>query len=137
MLTRRMIAVQVSALLTACLSARSEAQEHGRFYRIYFRWNSAEVRPNMQKVVFEAAQYAKYYGSSRIEVTGYTDTSMSDAESLDISIRMAQAVADELMKHGVGRDILIVQGMGEENLAETTTDGVITPKNRRVEINIR
>ena len=137
MLTRRKIALQVSALLTACLPVHSQAQERRRFYRIYFRWNSAVLRPSMQKLVFQAAQYATYYNSSRIAIIGYTDTSMSDAESMDISIRMAQSVADELVKHGVARDILIVQGKGEENLSEETADGVIKSRNRRVEISIQ
>jgi outer membrane protein OmpA-like peptidoglycan-associated protein len=137
MLTRRKIALQVSALLTACLPVHSQAQERRRFYRIYFRWNSAVLRPNMQKLVFEAAKYATYYNSSRIAITGYTDTSMSDAESMNISIRMAQAVADELVKHGVARNILIVQGMGEKDLLDMTPDGVIKSRNRRVEIAIQ
>ncbi len=137
MLTRRKIALQVSALLTTCMSVRSEAQELGRFYRIYFRWNSAVLRPNMHKLVVEAAQYAKDHKSLHIEVTGHADTSMSDAESRDISIRMAQAVAEELVRQGVARDRLIVKGMGEANLLEVTVDGVIKSKNRRVEIAIR
>jgi outer membrane protein OmpA-like peptidoglycan-associated protein len=137
MLTRRKILVQVSAFLMACLPLNGQAQERGRSYRIYFRWNSAVLRPSMQKLVFQAAQYATYYNSSRIAIIGYTDTSMSDAESMDISIRMAQSVADELVKHGVARDILIVQGKGEENLSEETADGVIKSRNRRVEISIQ
>jgi outer membrane protein OmpA-like peptidoglycan-associated protein len=137
MLTRRKITIRVVALLTACLTVDSKAQEYSQVYRIYFRWNSAVLRPNMRKLVFEAAQYAKYYQSSRVAVTGYTDTSMSDAESRAISIRMAQAVADELTKHGVARDILVIRGMGEEYLFEATADGVLKSKNRRVEIAIQ
>jgi outer membrane protein OmpA-like peptidoglycan-associated protein len=70
-------------------------------------------------------------------VTGYADTSMTDAASKEISIRMAHAVSDELTKHGITRDIIVVGGMGEENLSEMTADGVVNSRNRHVEIAIQ
>lgn len=119
----------------AGLCQPSEAQE--RLFIIYFRWNSAALRNTMEQRVRAAAQSAKSSHSQRVEVTGYTDTSLSDAESLDISNRMAQAVADELVRHGVAGDTLIVRGLGEVDLVKATADGVIEPYNRRVEIVIR
>jgi outer membrane protein OmpA-like peptidoglycan-associated protein len=91
----------------------------------------------MQKLVREAAQTAKHYNSTRIEVTGHTDTSMSDTESADISIRMAKAVAHELTRHGLAEDTVVIRGLGEEYLSKVTADGVIEPRNRRVEIVIK
>jgi OOP family OmpA-OmpF porin len=112
--TRRGLALKGAALLGIVVSGRSEAQEHARSFLIYFRWNSAVLQPVMRKRVVEAARSARHHGSSRIEVTGYTDTSMTDAESKEISIRMAHTVSDELTKHGIARDIIVVRGMGEE-----------------------
>lgn len=135
--TRRGLALKAAALLGMLVSRRSEAQEHARSFLIYFRWDSAVLKPVMQKRVLEAARSARHHRSGRIEVTGYADTSMTDAASNEISIRMAHAVSDELTKHGITRDIIVVRGMGEENLSEMTADGVVNSKNRRVEIAIR
>ena len=101
MMTRRSLAIGVLALLLA--SARSYAQGPGRLFLIYFRWNSAVLQPSMQRRILEAARVAQYHRAARVEVTGYTDTSMSDSESMDISLRTARVVADELVKQGVKR----------------------------------
>jgi OmpA-OmpF porin, OOP family len=90
----------------------------------------------MQRRVLEAARAAQYRRAARIEVTGYTDTSLSDEKSMDISLRMAEAVADELVKQGVKANSLVVSAMGEGNLLKSTADGVIEPHNRRVEIRL-
>jgi len=109
------------------------AQE--RVHVIYFRWNSPILLPSMEQRVLTAAQTAKL--ARRVEVTGYTDTSLSDAESVDISDRMAKAVVAELIRHGVPREVIVSRGLGEVNLVKDTGDGVIEPRNRRVEIVIR
>ena len=49
MITRRSLAIGGLAPLLA--SARSYAQESGRFFLIYFRWNSAVLQPKMQRRV--------------------------------------------------------------------------------------
>ena len=134
MMTRRSVAVGGLVLLLA--SARSFAQEPGRFFLIYFRWNSSVLQPKMQRRVLEAAKAAQYHRAARIEVIGYTDTSSSDDKSMDISVRTAKVVADELVKHGVAPDTLVISGMGEDDLVKPTADGVIEPHNRRVEIRI-
>lgn len=120
----------------AGLCQRARAQEPERFV-IYFRWNSAVLRPVMEPLVLAAAQSAKLRRSHRVEVTGYTDTSLSDDESRDISYRMAQVVADTLLRHGVAGETIVSRGLGEVNLVKATADGVIEPYNRRVEIVIR
>ena len=91
----------------------------------------------MQQRILEAARTAQHYRAVRIEVAGYTDTSMSDAESMDISMRTAKVVANELVKHGAKANAIVVSGMGEDGLVKRTADGVIEPHDRGVEIRIR
>ena len=134
MMTRRSLAIGGLALFLA--HARSSAQEPGRSFLIYFRWNSTVLQPNMQRRILEAARAAQYHRAARIEVTGYTDTSMSDDESMDISMRMAEVVADGLIKQGLKANSIVVSGMGEGNLVKSTADGVIESHNRRVEIKV-
>jgi OmpA-OmpF porin, OOP family len=118
------------------VSARSHAQEPARFFLIYFRWNSTILRPNMLRRILEAARAAQHHRTARVEVAGYTDTSMSDDDSMNISLRMAEVVADELIKQGVKANVIAVSAMGESNLVKPTADGVIEPYNRRVEIRL-
>jgi OOP family OmpA-OmpF porin len=134
MMTRRSLAIGGLGLLLA--HARSYAQEPARFFLIYFRWNSTVLQPTMQRRILEAARAAQYHRAARIEVTGYTDTSMSYEESMDISSRMAEVVADELIKQGLKANSIFVSGMGEGNLVQSTADGVIKSHNRRVEIKL-
>jgi OOP family OmpA-OmpF porin len=131
MLTRRSL-----TLLALCgLSRGGVAQE--RYYVIYFRWKSTSLHPTMQRRVAEAALSAKQLGSTRIVVVGHTDTSLSDAESMAISLLTAKAVADELIRNGVAQETISLTATGEENLFKPTADGVIEPYNRRVEVCIR
>jgi len=58
MMTRRSLAIGGVAPFLA--HARSYAQEPGRSFLIYFRWNSTVLQPNMQRRILEAARAAPY-----------------------------------------------------------------------------
>jgi outer membrane protein OmpA-like peptidoglycan-associated protein len=49
-------------------------------------------------------------------------------------VRRAEAVAAELVKDGVPRNAITIQGFGESHLLVPTGPGVREPQNRRVEI---
>jgi OmpA-OmpF porin, OOP family len=70
-------------------------------------------------------------------VNGYTDTSGTLQYNQGLSVRRAQAVAAELVKDGVPRATISIQGFGETHLLVPTGAGVREPQNRRVEIIIR
>ena len=67
-------------------------------------------------------------------MNGYTDTSGTPRYNQGLSIRRAQAVANELVRHGVPRAAIAIQGFGETQPAGADRDGVREPQNRRVEI---
>ncbi|HTC07494.1 MAG TPA: OmpA family protein [Acetobacteraceae bacterium] len=54
-----------------------------------------------------------------------------------MSVRRAQAVAAELVRDGVPRAAIAIQGFGETHLLVPTGPGAREPQNRRVEIIIR
>ena len=54
-----------------------------------------------------------------------------------LSVRRAQAVANELVRDGVPKDVISIQGFGDTHLLVPTGPGVREPQNRRVEIIIR
>jgi OmpA-OmpF porin, OOP family len=52
-------------------------------------------------------------------------------------VRRAQAVADELERNGVPRDVIDIHGFGDTHLLVPTGPGVRNAHNRRVEIIFR
>ena len=89
------------------------------------------------QIVKEAADNATKVQYTRIEVNGYTDTSGTPQYNQGLSIRRAQAVAGELVRDGVPKAAINIQGFGDTHLLVSTGPGVREPQNRRVEIIIR
>ena len=56
---------------------------------------------------------------------------------MGLSVRRANTVAAELVKNGVPKSAISIQGFGQTHLLVPTGDGVREPQNRRVEIIIR
>ena len=61
---------------------------------------------------------------TRIQVNGYTDTSGTPRYNQGLSLRRAQAVAAELVRDGVPRNAIAIQGFGETHLLVPTGPGV-------------
>jgi OOP family OmpA-OmpF porin len=108
-----------------------------RSYLVFFDWDKADLTDRARSIVKEAADNAARVQVTRIEVNGYTDTSGSPRYNQDLSVRRAQAVAGELVRDGVPRGAITIQGFGETHLLVATGPGVREPQNRRVEIILR
>ena len=105
-----------------------------RSFQIFFDWDKATLTDRARQIVKEAAEGSTKVQTTRLEVNGYTDTSGSPQYNKGLSIRRAEAVAAELVKDGVARNIIAIQGFGETHLLVPTGPGVREPQNRRVEI---
>jgi len=108
-----------------------------RSYLVFFDWDRADLTDRARQIIREAAENSTRVQYTRIEVNGYTDTSGSAAYNQRLSVRRAQNVAAELVKDGVPRTAITIQGFGETNLLVPTGPNVREPQNRRVEIIIR
>jgi len=108
-----------------------------RSYLVFFDWDKANLTPRAQQIIGEAAANSTKVKYTQIEVNGYTDTSGTPQYNQGLSIRRAQAVAAELVKDGVPKNAIAIQGFGETHLLVPTGAGVREPQNRRVEIIIR
>jgi outer membrane protein OmpA-like peptidoglycan-associated protein len=108
-----------------------------RSYLVFFDWDKATLTDRARQIVSEAAANSTKVQYTRIEVNGYTDTSGTPRYNQGLSIRRAQAVAAELVKDGVPRNAIAIQGFGETHLLVQTGPGVREPQNRRVEIIIK
>jgi len=108
-----------------------------RSYLVFFDWDRADLTDRARQIIREAAENSTRVQYTRLEVNGYTDTSGSPQYNQRLSVRRAQNVAAELVKDGVPRNAITIQGFGETNLLVPTGPNVREPQNRRVEIIIR
>jgi len=108
-----------------------------RSYLVFFDWDRADLTGRARQIIREAAENSTRVQYTRIEVNGYTDTSGTPAYNQRLSVRRAQNVAAELVRDGVPRNAISIQGFGETHLLVPTGPNVREPQNRRVEIIIR
>jgi len=108
-----------------------------RSYLVFFDWDKATLTDRARQIIREAAENSTRVQYTRIEVNGYTDTSGTPQYNQRLSVRRAEAVAAELVRNGVPRNAITIQGFGETNLLVPTGPNVREPQNRRVEIIIR
>jgi outer membrane protein OmpA-like peptidoglycan-associated protein/outer membrane protein W len=108
-----------------------------RSYLVFFDWDKADLTDRARQIVSEAAANSTKVQYTRLEVNGYTDTSGTPKYNQGLSVRRAQAVAAELVKDGVPKTAITIQGFGETHLLVPTGPGVREPQNRRVEIIIK
>ena len=105
-----------------------------RTYLVFFDWDKADLTARARQIIAEAAQASTRVQTTRIEVDGYTDKSGTPAYNQTLSVRRANTVAAELVRLGVAKSEIFVQGFGENKPLVPTADGVREPQNRRVEI---
>jgi OOP family OmpA-OmpF porin len=108
-----------------------------RSYLVFFDWDKAVLTDRARQIVAEAAANSTKVQYTKLEVNGYTDTSGTPKYNQGLSIRRAEAVAAELVKDGVPKSAIAIQGFGETHLLVPTAAGVREPQNRRVEIIIK
>ncbi len=112
-------------------------REAARTYLVFFDWDRADLTDRARQIIAEAAQATTRVQVTRIEVSGHTDKSGTPRYNQGLSVRRAQNVASELVRLGVPRQAITVQGFGETRPLVQTADGVREPQNRRVEIVLR
>ncbi|MBN8899395.1 MAG: hypothetical protein BGO51_21360 [Rhodospirillales bacterium 69-11] len=125
------------AVAPAPMPVAAPAPAPSRSYLVFFDWDKATLTDRARQIIKEAADNSTRVQYTRIEVNGYTDTSGTPKYNQGLSVRRAQAVAGELVRNGVPKNAISIQGFGETNLLVPTGPGVREPQNRRVEIIIR
>ncbi|HET6609032.1 MAG TPA: OmpA family protein [Rhodopila sp.] len=105
-----------------------------RSYIVFFDWDRAVLTDRARQIVSEAAANSTKVQTTRIEVNGYTDTSGTPQYNQSLSVRRAQVVAAELVRDGVPKNAISIQGFGEAHPLVPTGPNVREPQNRRVEI---
>jgi len=114
--------------------APAAAPAPARTYLVFFDWNRADLTDRARQIIGDAAQASRAVQTTRIEVGGHADRSGSPQYNQRLSMRRAEAVAQELVRQGVPQSAINVQAFGESRPLVPTADGVREPQNRRVEI---
>ena len=105
-----------------------------RTYLVFFDWDRADLTARARQIISEAATNSTALKVTRLEVNGYTDLSGTAAYNQKLSVRRAMAVEAELIRDGVPKQDIAIQGFGETHPLVPTAAGVREPQNRRVEI---
>ena len=113
------------------------APAEARSFLVFFDWDRAQLTDRARQVVAQAADSSRKVRTTRIEVNGYTDNSGAPGYNKVLSLRRAEVVAGELVKDGVAKGAIHIEGFGESNPLVPTGANTREPQNRRVEIQIR
>ena len=83
---------------------------------VAFRFNSAEVQPEFQRILDETASSLNIRKNSMTHIIGFTDSVGAKRYNALLSKKRASAVADYLRKKGVSEHQLQIEGRGESEL---------------------
>lgn len=103
---------------------------------VFFGFNKSNLTAEAARVVADAAQAAKDYGSASIVVVGHTDTVGSDSYNDALSMRRSHAVKDGLVSNGIPASAISTAGKGKRELMVQTGPNVKEPQNRRATIDL-
>ncbi len=105
-------------------------------YTVYFDFDSWTLTAEDLAVITQVRDTVRAGGQTHITVVGHTDTSGPADYNQHLSVERAHVVVEALVDLGVKRRYFKASGVGENDLAVETGDGVREPKNRRTVIDL-
>jgi OOP family OmpA-OmpF porin len=105
-----------------------------RSFQVFFDFDKSDITADARRVIEQATANTKQAGTTRVTLTGHTDTSGSAQYNQRLSQRRADAVKAEMVRMGVPANDISTVARGESSPLVATADGVREPRNRRVEI---
>jgi outer membrane protein OmpA-like peptidoglycan-associated protein len=103
---------------------------------VYFEWDRSSLNQAALDTLDAAVAQARACNVANVQIVGHTDTSGATQYNDALSARRANVVRDALVARGMGADAVQTRAAGERELAETTSDGVREPLNRRASVTI-
>lgn len=134
---RGTFALALTAALLVPAAPQALAQADGEGLKVNFALGSAQVSPQEEAKLDQAARLYREGNPIVMIVSGATDTTGPADNNLQLSIARAKAVMDGLTGRGIPVSRLQLAARGETELEVPTVDGVPEPRNRIVEINWR
>ena len=106
-------------------------------FMLNFRFESDELTAESRALVTRILDAVKKRPAPEVAVIGHTDTTGTRANNFDLGFKRAQMVRSLLVAQGLAPGLVVVTSHGEGDPLVPTADGVLEPRNRRVEITIR
>ncbi len=103
------------------------------FDNIYFASGSATLKPESYSILDSVAILLRNNPTSRIQISGHTDSDGSEASNQTLSERRAQSVYQYLLSTGIADNRLTTAGYGESIPVVPNNSAANKAKNRRIE----
>ena len=116
------------------LASLPPAPQH---FVLYFRFDSEELTDDSRRLVQDVLSTVKQRPDPEVIAIGHTDTMGTPTSNVELGLRRANAVRTILIDAGLPAASVAVRSHGEGALLVHTADGVVEPRNRRVEITVR
>jgi OOP family OmpA-OmpF porin len=102
---------------------------------VNFDTNKSNIKKSEEGEIRKAEAFVKKYGSCKIEVNGYTDSTGNAKINQPLSERRAESVKKWLVDHGApSGDAITAQGFGATNPVADNKTAKGRAENRRAEI---
>ncbi len=103
---------------------------------ITFDTNKDVIKTSFMPVLNSISKVIAEYNKTMVQVSGYTDSTGTDAINIPLSQKRANAVANYLNLHGVAANRIISNGYGAANPIASNSTAEGREQNRRVEITL-
>jgi OOP family OmpA-OmpF porin len=124
----------IASVAATSSSSSNSASRIVNTFQVFFDFDRSNIATTAAQIIDKAAASAKEGKMTRIDLTGHTDSSGTDAYNQALSERRATAVKKQLIEDGVPADEITTVGVGKAKQLVPTADGVREPQNRRTEI---
>ena len=120
--------------MSALPAATPQMPPAARTYVVYFDAASASLSAQAQDVVAEAARASNRVAYTRIEISGHTDKTGAQEDSVELSKARSEAVAQEMVRWGITRSVIDIHAFGDQRPLVKAAATTPEARNRRVEI---
>jgi outer membrane protein OmpA-like peptidoglycan-associated protein len=106
-------------------------------FTLYFRFESNELTEESRSKIPGIRDAIKNHPVPELLIIGNTDTAGSKASNFDLGLRRAGVARLYLIANGIDPSTIEITSHGELDPLIPTADGVLEPRNRRVDISVR
>jgi outer membrane protein OmpA-like peptidoglycan-associated protein len=104
---------------------------------LYFQFQTDELTEESRAVLPRVLEALRSRPFPDVGVIGHTDTTGTAESNAELGLRRAGMIRNLLVAAGVSADVIEVSSHGEADPLVKTVDGVLEPRNRRVEVTVR
>jgi outer membrane protein OmpA-like peptidoglycan-associated protein len=108
-----------------------------RRFLLYFDTGETTLTAESRALVPEILATVKARPAPEVSIVGHTDTTGGAASNVELGLRRAALIRDQLVAAGLDQRLVEVASHGETNPVVPTPDNTAEGRNRRVEVTVR